>query len=225
EQRADWAYHVENANPPVGGATNARFFQNASAPGDLRQETIWSRGIGYLGNFPEHGLLMDARLFHDRLRNLISEKLQLSDFAPTNGNGVHLRGAELQMHYAPADRWKFNLSYAYLRNSDATTPLEQTQYAKHSGALGATRMLRNGWRVSLAAYGSSGDGPDRPFYGREDLIVSKTTWRGNGTRLTASLIVRHLENRSSRYFQGFGRTIESRYDDSMQYYATFKFTY
>lgn len=225
EQRPNWKYYTVNFSTPLNGSKEGYFFQSAAAPGTIKAETNWSREIGYLGNFPRIGLLLDARVFDDELTDLISEKLQLSDFSPSNNNGIHLRGAELQMNYQPTDRWTFYLSYAYLNNTNATTPLEQTQFSKHSGAIGATLNLNNGWRTSFALYRNGSNGPGQTFFGREDLIVSKSFMLGGNKHLTASFVAQHLDNPSSVYFQDFGKGVESKYFSTMQYYATLKLSY
>jgi iron complex outermembrane receptor protein len=224
EQRGNWSYLATNFNPPLNGVTQGYFFQSAIAPGNLSSEKILSKEIGYLGNLPQYGLLIDAKIFDDRLTDLISEKLQVADFSPTNTNSAHLRGTEWQINYEPSDRWMFNLAYAYLHN-DATTPLEQTQYANHSGALGLTRVFERGWRGSLAFYGSGANSFGQSFYGRQDMTFSKTFALEKDTRMTTSFIVRHLDNPSTLYFLDFGKTAESRYNSSMQYFVTCKYSF
>jgi iron complex outermembrane receptor protein len=152
EQRADWRYRATNFSPPLNGATDGFFYPSARAPGNVNAEKMLSREIGYLGNFPQYGLLVDAKVFDDRLSNLLSEKLQVFSFAPTNTNRAHLRGSEVQLTYEPNTRWMLYLAYSYLDN-DASTVLEQTQYARHSGAFGVSRSFTNDWRATLAFYG------------------------------------------------------------------------
>lgn len=225
EQRANWTYYATNFSTPLNGATEGLFFQNAKGTGNVHSERNLSREIGYFGNLPQYGLLIDVKVFDDRLSDLISEKLQLSDFSPTNKNSVHLKGTELQVNYDPSDRWKLYLAYSYLHSDDASSPLEQTQYSKHIGAIGITRLFDNGWRTSLAFYGSGANTKSQAFYGREDLTISKTSILGMDARVTTSFIVRHLDNLSSKYFQDFGKTVESKYNNAMQYYLTSKFSF
>jgi iron complex outermembrane receptor protein len=225
EQRANWTYQVTNFSLPVNNATKGLFFQSAKASGNVTSENILSKEIGYLGNLPEYGLLIDAKIFDDKLTDLVSQKLQLSDFFPTNDNSVRLRGVELQADYEPSNRWMLHLAYSYLLNSDASTSLEQTQYGKHSGTLGLTHLTDSGWRYALAFYGNGANTAAQTFYGREDLTVSKTFSLHKDTRIATSFVIRHLDNLSSRYFQDFGRTQGSRYNDAMQYFMTLKMTY
>jgi iron complex outermembrane receptor protein len=202
-----------------------RFFQSAQSPGNLNSEKILSREIGYFGNFSKYGLMIDARIFDDSLTDLISEKLQLSSFLPTNNNSDHLSGAEFQANYEPSDRWMLFLAYSYLHSDGASTPLEQTQYANNTGAFGISHLMDNDWRASLAFYGSGSSTASQTFYGREDLTFSKTSVLGKNNRLMTSFIIRHLDNTTAQYYQDVGQTVESRYNRAMQYFATVKISF
>jgi iron complex outermembrane receptor protein len=225
EQRANWTYRATNFSRPVNGATEGLFYQSATALGNLTDERMVSREIGYVGNLPHYGLMIDAKVFDDRLSNLISEELQLTRFAPGNRNSVRLRGAEVQINYEPTTRWQFYLAYSLLRNLEPSTPFEQTQYARNSGALGMAHTFAGGSAASLAAYASSPDGLAQTYYGRQDFTLSKSFGLGANTRLTTAATVRHLANRSSRYSPGFGTIVEGRYNDAMQYLVTFRLAY
>ena len=221
EQRANWSYVPTDADPPLNGSRTVRFYQTAVSPGGLEEERITSREIGYLLRIPKWAGLLDVRVFDDSLTNLISEKLQVSNFEPTNGNSVRLRGAEVQAAVSPTDRWSLFLTYAYLNNSDASTILERTQYSRHSGAVGASYLTLDGWRWSLAYYGASGDGVGQNYYGREDLTISKT-FKVQKARVDASLILRRLDRPSTTYFRDFGEALESRYDDRLQLFGSLR---
>jgi iron complex outermembrane receptor protein len=151
--------------------------------------------------------------------------LQLARFAPTNRNSVRLRGGEIQMNYEPSNRWQFYVAYSRLHNREPSTPFEQAQYARNSGALGLAHTFSDGWAASLAAYASSGDGIGQTHYGRQDMTISKTFGHGTNTRFATAATIRHLANRSSQYSQGYGTTIEGRYDNAMQYLLTFRLAY
>jgi len=207
EQRATTSYTASNFTPALNGVTEGMFYQSAKAPGNLHGERNFSRELGYLGNYPGLGLLVDARVFDDRLTQLVSEKLQLSDFRPTNANSVRLRGAELQLTYHPDRHWQGNLSYGYLRSSDATTVLEQTQFSRQTGSVGLSYADDHGWRYTLAGYGA-GPGTDyQEFYGREDLMVSKDMALGGDRKLHLAFTLRHLNNTYVRTFQDYGKNL------------------
>lgn len=224
EQRANWRYRGTDYDVPINGATEGYFYASARSPGTVGSEEILSREIGYVGNFPTYGLLVDAKIFDDRLSDLVSQKLQVFDFNPTNTNWAHSRGGELQATYEPNHQWMMYVSYAYLDN-DTSTVVEQTQYSRHSGAFGISRKWADGWRGTLAYYGYSGNTAGQQFYGREDFTIAKDHRFQRDFHLTTSFSIRHLENRSTSYFVDFGQTRESRYDRAMQYYVTAKLSF
>jgi iron complex outermembrane recepter protein len=223
EQRADWTYYLSGATPPVNGSTETRFFQSARSPGNLRPERNFSRELGYMLLVPRLGMSLDLKLFDDRLDHLISEKLQTSDFNPTNTNWVRLSGAELQLTVEPARGWSAFLNSAYLRNR-ASTPLEQAQYSRHSGAVGVSRQGEGGMRWSLAYYGSSGDGVGQNGYGRLDFTLGKD-FTTQGVRCRATATVSRLDSNTVTYFRDFGSTLENRFDSLVQVRGQLDFSF
>lgn len=217
EQRANWTYTLTDAAPPLNGSSTVRLFQSARSPGGLQSERIRSIEIGYLLNVPAYGLLVDVKAFDDQLSSLISEKLQLSSFAPTNSGAVHLSGVELQANAAIAADWTVFLNYAYLRNRGATNPLEATQYSRHSGSIGTWRAFGDGWGGSIAYFGASGDGLGQSTYGRTDLTLSKRVNLAEG-KAEVSLTARRLDNPQQTYFRDFGaaNTLRAAYDSRWQ---------
>lgn len=224
EQRANWTYRTTNYSSPVNGATEGYFAFTAISPRNLQGERITSKEIGYLGNFPKYGALVDVKIFDDELSYLISEKLQNSDFSPTNSNWAHLKGAEFQVTYNPTKNWGVHLAYSHLHNKSSNI-FETTQYAPNSGAIGVTHLTNNGWRYSLAIYqyGAKADGES--FYGREDLTISKSYRLNRDQTITPAFTITHLDNRSSTFLVDNARIRESRYDSSMQYFAALKITF
>jgi iron complex outermembrane receptor protein len=217
EQQANWTYTIPDATPPLNGSSTARLFQSARSPGGLQNERIRSVELGYLLNVPAYGLLVDVKAFDDELSSLISEKLQLSGFKPTNSGSLHLTGVELQANAAISPDWTVFLSYAYLSSKDASTLLETTQYSKHSGSIGTWRGLGNGWTASVAYFGSAGDGLGQSPYGRTDLSVSKRVGSAAG-KAEFSLTARRLDNTEQTYFRDFGatNTLRAAYDSRWQ---------
>ena len=226
EQRAVWTYSVSDVTPSVNGSSVARFFQSAKSPGGLSSERITSREIGYLLNVPSLGLLFDAKVFDDRLSNLISEKLQLSSYAPTNTGSVRLTGAELQANVALSTDWTLFAEYAYLRNHDASTLLEQTQYSRNSGAFGIWHRFGPGWSTSFAYYGASGDGVAQSSFGRTDITLTRRFQLGTSEAALA-LIVRRLDNPTQTSFRDFGASniVQASYNNRMQVFGQFRVSF
>ena len=222
EQRANSVYVFTGATPPLNGSSTVRLYQSTSSPGGLSSERISSREIGYLLNVPKFGLMFDAKVFDDRLTSLISEKLQVSDFSPSNSNNVHLRGVELQANSEFATDWTAFAHYGYLDNRKASTPTERSQYSRHSGGAGIAHEFGNGWSFALAYYGASGNGLGQNSYGREDLVISKKM-QIDKSQLRGSFIVRRLDNKSTTYFRDAGSTLESSYSDRLQFVGQVQF--
>lgn len=211
EQRTNWTFVFTELAPPLFGSTTARFYQSRVGPGGLRSERIASRELGYVGNLPRWGLIVDARVFDDELTDLISERTNLAGLRPTNAGSVTLRGAELQASGRLSPQWFAHATYAYLDNRYPTNILERTLWSRHSGSIALSRELTGGWQVAGRYTGASGDGHQQSSYGRADLVVSQA-WKQDATawRLTASL--QRLDQPDISYSIGSAAALESRYN-------------
>lgn len=213
EQRVNWSYDF-TAPRPVAGQTNLRFYQSALSPGDLRAERIASKEIGYLLRVHRLGLLLDVKAFDDELSSLLSEKLQVADFHPTNNNSVHLSGVELQSSAELSTSWSAFLNFAYLDNRQATLLTERTQYSRQSGSVGVSFAPGGGWRMSMAYLAASGDGLGQSRYGRKDLTLMRA-FNMSGHPSSVSLTVSALDSPQTttfRDFRGADPVLVSRYD-------------
>lgn len=224
EQRADWSYRYTNASPPIENSTEGRFYQSAMSPGGLQNERITSREIGYLVSVPRLGLLLDTKVFDDRLTNLISEKLQVSDFAPTNNGSVHLRGLELQADVELATDWHGLARYAYLDNRNANPITERTQYSRHSGSVGLSHKFGDGWSWSAMYQGASPNGIDQSHDGREELTLSKV-FKLAGSDATASLLLRRLDNKTTTAYLDTDSSTSSSYNNRLQIFGHFRVSF
>jgi iron complex outermembrane receptor protein len=220
----NWSYHVKNMSVPLNGSTTSIFYQNAHGVGSLQPENITSKEIGYMLNIPEHGLVVDAKIFDDHLTNLISEKNQLSDFHPTNKNSAKLQGFELQVNYDPSDLWSAFFNYSFMPTSDATSQFEKSQYSKHSGSMGLSHKLDNEWRTSISYYASGGDGYFQSSYGRTDLALSKAMHIGSYD-VQLNFTVRHLNNLQTSYLDTLTRARTSSLNSANQYYISTVISY
>lgn len=220
EQRADWTYSFV-APRPVNGATALTFYQSALSPGGLQPERIASREVGYLLRVPQQGLLLDVKAFDDELSSLISQKLQVSDFHPSNAGAVHLSGLELQANVELSRPWSGFLNVAYLTNRDATNPTEQTQYSRRSGAVGLSYAPTHDWQISLDYMLASGDGIDQSRYGRKDLTCSRS-WTVAAKDVRLSATVSELDRPDVtlfRDFSGANPALAARYDSRWHVYG------
>ena len=226
EQSAKWSYYATDFSQPLNGATEGYFYQSATSPGGLVGENISSREIGLLSNFPSSGLLLDARFFHDKLTDLISEKISLASFEPTNSNHATLKGAELQLGYSPSERWSINLGYAYLRNI-ASNDTEQTQYARTSGSIAVSHLSNTGWRTSLAYMIYNAKTAGQTPFSRGDLTVTKSFRLGKDSTLTPSFTLSYLDQLSSTYtYQPDTKAVrESAFSNHLIGYLALKLTF
>lgn len=181
-------------------------------------ERIRSVEAGYLLNVQRLGLLVDFKVFSDKLTSLISERTNLAGALPTNDGVVDLRGAEVQATLALSPRWWAFANYAYLDNTGANKPLERSQYSRHSGSAGVTHEFDAGWRGSLAYFGASGNGLAESRFGRLDLTVAKSVDL-QGWAWTFLVGLRRLDNGSTSFANGDSSRLFARFDDRLQGFA------
>jgi iron complex outermembrane receptor protein len=215
EQRTNWSYTFTDTTPPLNGSPVTRFYQSRVGPGNLVSERITSAELGYLVNIQSRGMLIDVKLFRDELTSLISERTNLAGATPTNDGAVTLRGAELQATWALTPSASAFLNYAHLDNVGASKPLERSQYSRHSGSVGLSQDLGNGWRGSLGYFGASGNGLAESSYGRLDLTVTKLG-QVNGKAWTTTLGLRRLDNPFTSYAHGQASRLFGRFDSRLQ---------
>lgn len=214
EQRANWVYTLTDLSPPVAGSTSQKLAWTAHSPGGLSSERISSRELGYMFTHAPMGLAIDAKVFDDRLTQLISDRLFIQDFAPANIGSVRLTGAELQTSWEWSPKWSGMLNYAYLLNRHPSSSVETMQYERHSGMVGLSHLLGEGWRTSLAFYGASGNGMHESSYGRTDLVLSRQFMLG-AKPSSVSLVVSYLHNRVVSTYQHEGVYFTTSYTDPL----------
>ncbi|MCQ4347359.1 TonB-dependent receptor [Pseudomonas stutzeri] len=153
ENHADWSYRVRDLRPAALGLGEALYFAGARGNGELDQERMRSRELGYNGRFAELGLSLDVKLFHDQIGGLISETLTLEEFRPSNANRLRLRGLESELDWQPGLRDRLRLSHAYIE-LDASHPHDRRPTPRHSGSAAWLRDWGHGWSSTLIYYGA-----------------------------------------------------------------------
>lgn len=122
EQRSDWRF-------VYGGQTiDIRYL----SLGGLRPERAKVAEVSYLGEFRQLGLALDARLFHERISNLITQQLYAlppgQEFDPSSGafdlrnaGSARLSGLEYQARWRPTSNqtWILGQYMARRTASDA----------------------------------------------------------------------------------------------------------
>ncbi|MCR5867576.1 TonB-dependent receptor [Aquincola sp. J276] len=215
EQLTNWTIRFRDVEPLLNGASTSRFYQSRVGEGGLRSERIVSREIGYLVNLPTWGLIVDARLFDDRLTDLISERTNLAGVPPTNAGAVHLRGSELQVSGRLSAQWMGHATYGYLDNRRFTNILERTLWSRHSGSFGLSREFEGGWQLSGAYTGASGTGYQQSRYGRTDVTVSKA-WKHGAAQWRITGHLQRSERTGVTYSIGSETALESRYNGRLR---------
>ncbi|MNJ09429.1 Colicin I receptor precursor [compost metagenome] len=174
ENNVNWSYQVNNLSPAAFGQNSARYFVRTRGPGDLDQEHMRSRELGYNGYFADADISVDLKLFYDEITGMISEPLRNNQYIASNSNKARFSGTEAQMdwHLSLADR--FRLTYAHV-DAWASNAADRQMSAHNSGSAGWLRNWGRGWSSALFYYGD--DALNQYRFERVDLRVAKQiTW-------------------------------------------------
>lgn len=215
EQQGQITYHLYGAGPSAGSQWT--YFANEKGTTGIQSEKIKSTELGYTGVFEQRALIVDAKLFDDRLSSLISQTVDVQGFPPTNAGAVRLSGAEGQVQWRPSRDLDVFAGAAYLLNTGATTPLERAQYARLSGSAGLSQAMGSSSRLSVdyVANGANPMGPNG--YGRLNLAL-QTTQQWASSRVTYLLRFSRLNSTEVTYLRPTALG-HSRNDSRYQLYA------
>ncbi|MDZ3992983.1 TonB-dependent receptor plug domain-containing protein [Pseudomonas sp. Teo4] len=202
ENNVNWSYTVKNLTPNAFGLQNGEYFVKTRGPGDLDQERMRSRELGYNGYFSDIDLNMDVKLFYDEITGMISEPLRNNQYIASNANKARFSGSEAQLDWRATQRDRLRLTYAYV-DAWASNPLDSANTARNSGSAGWMREWGDGWSSALFYYGD--DALNQYRYERLDLRVAKR-FRIQGSNLElAALWQQRLDDEPTT-------TIQNRYD-------------
>lgn len=105
------------------------------ASGGLRSESMLSREVGYLGEFPEHGFSVDARIYHDELSDIIYETEDVTtgvedpkDFV--NAFSAEQNGLEITTKHYWGNRNQLTFNYSYMVLSSKNNLSYTSQYSE-----------------------------------------------------------------------------------------------
>lgn len=191
ENNADWGYRARNLQPLAFGQSEASYFARALGPGNLDQEIMRSRELGYNGLFADSGIAVDLKLFYDEIHSMISEPLRNNSFLPTNDNEMRFSGAEAQFDWQMGYADRLRLTYAYV-DASASSDEEQRLTARHSGSAGWLRDWGQGWSSSLFYYGA--DRLNDYRFGRVDARLAKRIAIGSTTLELAGMLQQRLDD-------------------------------
>lgn len=193
EERAD--YHFDF--PGVGAVVLVK------SSGGLRPESVMSREIGYLGEFPETGSSIDARVYRDRLRDVI----YITPTAPmdlVNSFDATHTGFEVTTKHLWAERNQLTVNYAYQVLSSNYVPYgtngsySDTMPRNMIGAL-YSKTFAEEIALSLGYYQQSTMQPiDRPSDDRQQFtrrvdarIAKKLSMNTHGAEGEIALVVQN----------------------------------
>jgi iron complex outermembrane recepter protein len=223
EQNAIWTYSGLNSVPTLNGNSTVRFYQSGRGKGDLTNERIVNREIGYV--FLHSGLRMqtDFKVFADKLTNLISEKPQVSNFNLSNVGEATLKGAEVQTEFATSNTLRVTATYAYLQ-SRTNQETERTHFSRHSGSFSALLRLPHQSKAAITHFFSSGNGIGQSRFERTDLNLS-ADWPIGSSKLNLSGTVRYHHTPTISFYQDTNRFIQNTRNSPWQFFVGARLNY
>ncbi|MHC8288199.1 TonB-dependent receptor plug domain-containing protein [Pseudomonas sp. XS1P51] len=203
ENNVNWSYRVTNLRPGAYGQSSARYFVRTRGPGDLDQEHMRSRELGYNGYFAGLGLAVDVKLFYDEITGMISEPLRNNQYIASNSNTSRFSGAETQLDWRLGSADRLRLTYAYV-DATASNPLDAKQTARNSGSAGWLRDWGHGWNSALFYYGD--DTLNGYRFERVDTRIAKHIGLGKASLELAGVLQQRLDNQPTTF-------VDNRYDE------------
>jgi iron complex outermembrane receptor protein len=179
ENNVNWSYRVDHLTPAAFGQRQAEYFVKTRGPGDLEQERMRSRELGYNGYFTALDLNVDLKLFHDEITGMISEPLRNNQYIASNTNRARFTGSEAQLDWQATLEDRLRVTYAYV-DAWASNPADRQLTARNSGSVAWLREWGDGWSSGLFYLGD--DALNGYRYERADLRLAKRL-RWQGTRL------------------------------------------
>ncbi|MEH6358746.1 MAG: TonB-dependent receptor [Pseudomonadales bacterium] len=150
-----------NQNQSVRFADGTVIDQVISHDEKTKAERVNAFEFGYLGYFFNGDLSLDAKLFHEQVRDVRHFPLRAASdinsfvFVRENGLAWDTRGFEAQVRYRANNKWLFSWQYAYT-NIDGRAPKDiSNQVPLHNTSLLAAYKPVASWQVSGVLYHTS----------------------------------------------------------------------
>lgn len=198
ENNVNWSYRVDNLSPGAFGQRSAEYFVKTRGPGDLDQERMRSRELGYNGYFSEAGLSVDLKLFHDQITGMVSEPLRNNQYIASNANKARFTGSEAQLDWRLGAADRLRLTYAYV-DAWASNPDDHAMSARNSGSAGWLREWGQGWSSALFYYGD--DALNQYRFERVDLRIAKRIPIQHASLELAGLLQQRLDDEPTSALQ------------------------
>lgn len=196
ENNVNWSYQVSNLRPSAYGQSSARYFVKTRGPGDLDQEHMRSRELGYNGYFAEWGLGLDVKLFYDEITGMISEPLRNNQYIASNANSSRFRGTETQLDWRVSRTDRLRFTYAFV-DAEASNPLDQQFTSRNSGSAGWLRDWGHGWTSALFYYGDNALNGYR--FERVDTRIAKRIPLGKAQLQLAGVLQHRLDHEPTTF--------------------------
>lgn len=196
ENNVNWSYQVTNLTPRAYGQSSARYFVRTRGPGNLEQEQMRSRELGYNGFFADIGLTVDVKLFYDEITGMISEPLRNNQYIASNSNSSRFSGAETQLDWRMSAVDRLRLTYAYV-DAKASNPLDQRLTARNSGSAGWLRDWGQGWSSALFYYGD--DALNGYRFERVDTRIARRIALGKASLELAGILQQRLDDQPTTF--------------------------
>ena len=203
ENNVNWSYQVKNLRPSAYGQSSARYFVKTRGPGNLEQEYMRSRELGYNGYFAEVGLAVDVKLFYDEITGMISEPLRNNQYIASNSNSARFSGAETQLDWRISSADRLRLTYAYV-DAEASNPQDAQQTARNSGSAGWLHNWGHGWNSALFYYGD--DALNGYRFERVDTRIAKRIGLGKASLELAGVLQQRLDSQPTTF-------VDNNYDE------------
>lgn len=161
EESGSFSYLVHNLTPNLptpstnGSLDSALFYQHSASKGGLTAEKIRSYELGYFGQYWNGEMLLDVRLFLDKLYKLLDGTNKLDKFDLRNNDKVTFHGIEAQLNYHISADWRIWSSYSHVEIKNNTSNFNNRSVMKDSGSLAIFYTPQTHWQYSAATYSNS----------------------------------------------------------------------
>ncbi|MDD1020432.1 TonB-dependent receptor [Pseudomonas sp. TNT2022 ID1048] len=196
ENNVNWSYRVTGLSAPVYGQNSAQYFVRTRGPGNLDQEHMRSRELGYNGYFSDQALNLDIKLFYDEISGMISEPLRNNQYIASNNNSARFSGTEGQLDWQLSRADRLRLTYAYV-HAQASNRLDQHLTASNSGSAGWLRNWGQGWSSALFYYGDNALNGYR--FQRIDTRIAKRLVLGKASLELAGTLQQRLDHEPTTF--------------------------
>ncbi|MEJ2681558.1 MAG: TonB-dependent receptor plug domain-containing protein [Gammaproteobacteria bacterium] len=171
-QKANWSYRVTDISPSIF-SSEGHYFISTKNSTDLDPEQLIAHEIGYRFESDLGAMMIDIRAFNERLYHLISERLTIEDFNPTNHGELNMKGGEIEFKFNPKSDLTFRLGYGYL-DAETNNKFETVLEYRHAGSAYLFYTGIKNWILSWGYYGT--DRSIGTYYDRWDF-ASHRYWK------------------------------------------------